>query len=125
MVKQKKITHIKFVNLIWETKDSGSVGIIKDVKSPTDNKKRHGNNEPPIWFQIWFQDFAKNLDKRFNKQEEFNREQKEFNHKQDEFNRKQEEFNREIKINLEKINIKVDNLSSRVNKLVKINNLKE
>ncbi|MDR3163637.1 MAG: hypothetical protein LBT77_01000 [Mycoplasmataceae bacterium] len=104
MVKQKKITHIKFVNLIWETKDSGSVGIIKDVKSPTDNKKRRGNNEPPIWFQMWFQDFAKNLDKRFDKQEE---------------------FNKEIKISLEKINIKVNNLSSRVNKLVKINNLKE
>jgi hypothetical protein len=53
---------------------------------------------------MWFQDFAKNLDKRFDKQEE---------------------FNKEIKISLEKINIKVNNLSSRVNKLVKINNLKE
>ena len=56
--------------------------------------------KPPKWFANWTQYFEKRIDKRFDKQEQFNNEQKQFNNKQEKFNKKQEEFNNKIENDL-------------------------
>ena len=61
--------------------------------------KKQTTNKPPTWFR----DFEKRIDKRFDKQEQFNDEitkrfdkQEQFNNEQKQFNNKQEQFNNKV-----------------------------